>query len=38
MQENLQGIIGLLRSELEMNDGTAQSTIAKAQAAVNDVG
>jgi uncharacterized protein YukE len=36
--QEVKNIIGLLRSTLEANDGTAQSTIAKAKAAVDNIG
>ncbi|MDH6623414.1 hypothetical protein M2271_001201 [Streptomyces sp. LBL] len=34
----VKSIIGLLKSTLEKNDGTAQSTIQRAKAAVNNIG
>ncbi|KUN77843.1 pore-forming ESAT-6 family protein [Streptomyces griseoruber] len=34
----VQNIIGLLKSTLEQNDGTAQSTIQRAKAAVDNIG
>ncbi|MED7829131.1 pore-forming ESAT-6 family protein [Streptomyces chiangmaiensis] len=36
--QEVKNIIGLLRSTLEQNDSTAQSTIAKAKAAVDNIG
>lgn len=36
--QEVKNIIGLLKSTLEANDGTAQSTIAKAKAAVDNIG
>jgi hypothetical protein len=34
----VKNIIGLLKSTLEQNDGTAQSTLSKAKAAVDNIG
>ncbi|MET9116417.1 pore-forming ESAT-6 family protein [Streptomyces longwoodensis] len=34
----VKNIIGLLKSTLEQNDGTAQSTLAKAKSAVDNIG
>ncbi len=36
--QEVKNIIGLLRATLEQNDGTAQSTIARAKAAVDNIG
>jgi uncharacterized protein YukE len=36
--QEVKNIIGLLKSTLEHNDSTAQSTIAKAKAAVDNIG
>lgn len=36
--QEVKNIIGLVKSTLEQNDSTAQSTIAKAKAAVDNIG
>ncbi|REE60771.1 hypothetical protein BX257_3455 [Streptomyces sp. 3212.3] len=36
--QEVKNIIGLLKSTLEQNDSTAQSTIAKAKSAVDNIG
>ncbi len=36
--QEVKNIIGLLKSTLEKNDGTAQSTIQRAKAAVDNIG